>query len=193
MDWSSWLVDSVPLLLAVVLSVVVMYLVLMLLTRLAGLRSFSKLSSFDFAITIAIGSIFASTIVLGNVSLLRGIVALATLYVLQIGVAIVRRRWKSVGDQVDNTPILLMAGDRILSDNLRIARITEGDLRAKLREANVLSWDTVRAVVMETTGDISVLHGEPEGPALDLDLFEGVRGSEELKQSGVDTRQDRES
>ena len=31
---------------------------------------------------------------------------------------------------------------------------------AKLREANVLDISEVRAVVLETTGDISVLHGE---------------------------------
>ena len=32
----------------------------------------------------------------------------------------------------------------------------------KLREANVLNTNQIRAVVLETTGDISVLHGEGE-------------------------------
>lgn len=33
-----------------------MYVAVILLTRLAGVRSFSKMSGFDFAVTVAIGS-----------------------------------------------------------------------------------------------------------------------------------------
>jgi uncharacterized membrane protein YcaP (DUF421 family) len=46
------------------------YLVLMLFARLMGLRSFSNLSSYDFAMTVAIGSILASTILSDSPSLL---------------------------------------------------------------------------------------------------------------------------
>ena len=52
---------------------------------------------------------------------------------------------------------------------------THADLVAKLREANVLDFSSVRAVVFEATGDISVLHGE--GP-LDERLLAGVQGGE---------------
>ena len=38
------------------------------------------------------------------------------------------------------------------------SHVTEDDLKAKLREANVLNLAEVRAVVFESTGDISVLH-----------------------------------
>ena len=39
----------------------------------------------------------------------------------------------------------------------------------------------VRAVVMESTGDISVLQADPEGPDLDLELFDDMRGVETLR------------
>lgn len=48
----------------------------------------------------------------------------------------------------------------MLHDNMRKARVTESDLWSKLREANVLNLNQVRAVVFEATGDISVLHGD---------------------------------
>jgi uncharacterized membrane protein YcaP (DUF421 family) len=51
-----------------------------------------------------------------------------------------------------------MQGPEILHANLRTARIHENQLIAKLREANVLNFNQVIAVVLETTGDISVLH-----------------------------------
>ena len=42
---------------------------------------------------------------------------------------------------------------------MRARRVEEDDLIAKLREANVCDLSDVRAVVLETTGDITVLHG----------------------------------
>lgn len=139
-------------------------------TRIVGLRTFSKMSSFDFAITVAIGSLMASVTLQGS-SLLAGIVALATLIGVQVVIAAVRQR---TGFQrvVDNQPLLLMVDGEYLHDNLRRARVTQDDVRAKLREANVLGYDQVRAVVLETTGDVSVLHGDR---VPDPDLLQGVR------------------
>jgi len=51
-----------------------------------------------------------------------------------------------------------MDGADIIHSNLRTARIHEDQLIAKLREANVFNFNQVIAVVLETTGDISVLH-----------------------------------
>jgi uncharacterized membrane protein YcaP (DUF421 family) len=56
--------------------------------------------------------------------------------------------------------------------------MTRSELRAKLREANVLEWSQIRAVVLETTGDVSVLHGDEGGTPLDPSLLEGVDGVE---------------
>lgn len=49
-----------------------------------------------------------------------------------------------------------MDGNTILHENLEYTRIEENQLIAKLREANVLNYDQVFAVVLEATGDISV-------------------------------------
>jgi uncharacterized membrane protein YcaP (DUF421 family) len=60
----------------------------------------------------------------------------------------------------------------IIDDNLRAANMTRSDLYAKLREANAYDLSTVRAVVMESTGDVSVLHGDAP---IDDRVMEGVR------------------
>jgi len=54
--------------------------------------------------------------------------------------------------------LLLMDGAEIIHQNLKSARVHEDQLIAKLREANVYNFNQVIAVVLETTGDISVLH-----------------------------------
>ncbi|MDR6301774.1 DUF421 domain-containing protein [Mesonia maritima] len=133
------------------------YFGIILFTKIAGKRSFSKMSSFDFAMTVAIGSLFASVILSSTINLTEGLLGLAMLYILQMLIAILRR-FKIVQSVVDNNPLLLMDGEKILDDNLRKARVAESDLRAKLREANVIELSEIKAVIFETTGDISVLH-----------------------------------
>lgn len=148
------------------------YIAVIVLTRIFGKRSFSKMSSFDFAMTVAIGSIIATALLSKSVSMLEGIIGLASVYVLQITAALCRRiKW--VQDLMDNSPLLLMDGSEILHDNLRKARVTESDLRSKLREANVTRLSQIKAVTFETTGDISVLH-EKEGEPLEKWLISDV-------------------
>ncbi len=125
------------------------------------------MSSFDFAMTVAVGSIIATTVLSQSVSMLQGITGLIAVYLLQIGAALARRN-KKVRRIMDNSPLLLMDGATVLEDNLRKARLTRGDHRLKLREAKVVRLSQVKAVVFETTGDISVLHENGDG---DLDVW----------------------
>lgn len=161
-----WFEASLSSLIAITISAVGIYAATIIFTRLAGKRSFSKMSSFDFAMTVAVGSIIATTILSASVSLLQGIVGLAAVYILQISAAFFRR-FSWFRGAIDNTPLLLMDRQTILHKNLKKARVTEGDLRSKLREANVLDLSQVRAVVFETTGDISVLHTSDENMELE--------------------------
>jgi uncharacterized membrane protein YcaP (DUF421 family) len=160
----------------VALSTVLIFAAVIVATRMGGLRSFSKMSAFDFAMTVAVGSLLA-TIAVTDASLPAGLVALAVLFGMQVAIAALRRRSSGFADVVDNDPLLLMVDGRFLDDSLRRSRVTEDDVRAKLREANVLRYDQVRAVVLEATGDISVLHGDQ---AVDPDLLRDVRGTEQL-------------
>ncbi len=158
----------------IVLKAVVVYAAIIVFTRISGLRSFAKMSSFDFAVTVAFGSILASAVLSRQPALAQVLVALFALYLLQALVALLRRRTEWAG-AVDNEPLVLMAGTEILEENMKTAMVTPDDLAAKLRESNVIALDEVRAVILETTGDISVLHGEPGGPELDDFVLSGVR------------------
>jgi uncharacterized membrane protein YcaP (DUF421 family) len=164
---TSW--NSVSL---ITLSALGIYLAVILLTRICGKRSFSKMSSFDFAMTVAVGSIIATTILSSSVKLIDGVVGLTSVYLLQIAIAFARRN-NYVKMVVDNSPLLLMDGEKIIDANLRKARVSEGDLRSKLREANVTQLHQIKAVIFETTGDISVLHKDDEEP-LNLWLMKDV-------------------
>lgn len=171
-----WFAASWASIAGITASALLIFLWLLLAVRIVGLRTFSKMASLDFAVTIAIGTVVASTVTSAT-TVVEGAVAVAVLLAIQAAFALLRQR-TSLSAAVENTPMLLMAGPEFLHDNLRLARVSIDDVKAKLREANVLRYEDVRAVVLETTGDISVLHGK--GP-VDGDLLRDVKGHDLLR------------
>ena len=168
----NWLSTSWTEVWLVVVSAIAIVLTLVAVIRVVGLRSLSKMSTFDFAVTIALGSVLGG-VAASSTSLLDGMIAVVALLATQTTIALLRQR-TSAGEIVDNTPMLLMRDGEFIDDALRHTRVTRSDVFAKLREANAIRLDQVHAVVLESTGDVSVLHGD--GP-LDHLLLDGVRGA----------------
>lgn len=136
---------------------ILIFLLIIFITRIIGLRSFAKFTVYDFAITIAIGSIISSTLT-SSTSIAQGFIAIAGLLTLTYIFSALQRQFGAFNSMISNEPLLLMEGPDIIHSNLKAARIHEDQLIAKLREANVFNFKQVIAVVLETTGDISVLH-----------------------------------
>lgn len=140
--------------------------------RLIGLRSFSKMTAFDFVTTVATGSLLgaaATARTWNDFAVASG--AMLALLGTQAIIAEMRIRsvkWLKI---FENEPVMLMRDGIMDRSAMRKTRVTEADLIAKLREANVLKFSDVRSVVLETTGDISVLHGD----SLDEEILKTVR------------------
>ncbi|MGI8944210.1 MAG: DUF421 domain-containing protein [Qipengyuania sp.] len=145
---------------------------IVLLIRINGLRSLSKMTSFDFVMTVALGSLVAGASQTTEwQDFAQVLAAMAGLFFVQWATARIRKASDKFEDAMQNRPTLLMRNGAICEDALRETRVARSDLVAKLREANVLDFSQVRAVVLETTGDVSVLHGDK----LEERLIEGVR------------------
>jgi len=172
--------DSAPLDLiarAVLLSVIALAWVIFVV-RVIGLRAFSKMTAFDFVATVATGSLLAGACQATSWSeFAQPTLAIAALLGAQYSVAQLRQTLSQFEQVVENEPVLLMRDGVILEQALRQTRVARADLIAKLREANALDFSQVRAVVLETTGNISVLHGEH----LAQELLEGVQRRDQPK------------
>ncbi|AWT49901.1 DUF421 domain-containing protein [Psychrobacter sp. YP14] len=178
MDESKWFSIDLTQVLGIALSAVGIYFGLMLFTRLMGLRSFAKISSHDFAMTVGVGSILASTVLSKSPSLMQGLVAMAMLFVLQALVSMLRRNVKPLKDLIDNEPLVLMAHGEYHWDNIKSANLAKSDIQEVLRKNGLKSKSEVFAVVMETTGDMSVIKQNDVAP--DPDLFDDIRDCEVL-------------
>ncbi len=134
------------------------YIYIILIIRIAGKRTFAKMTSFDFAVTIAMGSVLADAVNKPVSSLFPAFISLALLVGLQVLFSKILTSSDKAQKIMTNTPILLMENGVIFEENLKKALVSRADLMGKLREANVLQLSQVKAVVFETTGDVTVLH-----------------------------------
>jgi uncharacterized membrane protein YcaP (DUF421 family) len=145
---------------------------IVIVVRVIGLRAFSKMTAFDFVVTVATGSLLAGASQATSwPGFVQPTIAIASLLGVQYVVAKGRLRSSRFQAIVQNSPVLLMFEGKMLNKALSSTRVTKDDLIAKLREANALDFSDVKAVVLETTGDISVLHGSK----LNEQLIDGVQ------------------
>lgn len=143
-----------------------------IVVRCVGLRAFSKMTVFDFVVTVATGSLLAGASQATDWSgFIQASLAMASLLGVQYLVSRLRKASDRFEQAVQNSPVLLMRDGAFIDDAPTQTRVAKSDLIAKLREANVLDFDEVRAVVLETTGDISVIHGN----AMNEQLLNGVQ------------------
>lgn len=157
----------------VILIGVLAYVALLLLLRVSGKRTLSKLNAFDFVITVALGSTLATILLSKEVSLAEGATAFAVLIFLQFAVTWSAVRSRTLSRLVKSEPAMLFYRGEFLDAAMQRERVTRPEMLAVIRESGAASLDDVEAVVMETAGTISVIRrpatsdpgGEP-GPLL---------------------------
>ncbi|WP_352339649.1 YetF domain-containing protein, partial [Psychrobacter sp. 16-MNA-CIBAN-0192] len=113
------------------------------------------------------------TVLSDSPSLLQGLFAVAVLFVIQGVISIIRRKVKPLKSLIDNQAIILMAHGEYFSDNLKEANLSTSDVQEVLRKNGLKSKSEVFAVIMETTGDMSVIKNDNTPP--DWSLFDDIR------------------
>ncbi|EWG99843.1 DUF421 domain-containing protein [Halomonas sp. BC04] len=133
------------------------YASLILLLRISGRRTLSKMNAFDLVVTVALGSVLATVMLSRDVTLAQGVLAFALLVGMQYLVtwASVRMRW--VRRVVTGEPALLFYRGDYLPTALKRARVTKEEIRAAVRASGKVALGEVEAVVLETDGSFSVV------------------------------------
>ena len=144
----------------------------LLLVRIVGLRSFSKMTAYDFVSTVATGSLIGQAGTRDNwLDYAQVLAAIAAVFLMQWLFARARMSSEHLADIIHNQPVLLMRNGQFLQDAMHQSRVSRENLLEKIRGSSAKQIEEVSAVVLETTGDIHVITGE-----VDPQLMEGVRG-----------------
>jgi uncharacterized membrane protein YcaP (DUF421 family) len=135
------------------------YIAVVILLRVSGKRTLSKMNAFDFVVTVALGSVLASTALSSSIAVSEGVTCMAILIFLQYIITFISYRSKSFKDIITSSPVLLFADGRFMEDNMKKSRVRKDEVYSRLRHNNLENMDEVDFIVMETTGDMHVIHG----------------------------------
>jgi uncharacterized membrane protein YcaP (DUF421 family) len=153
------------------------YATLVVMLRVTGKRTLSKLNAFDLVVTVALGSTLSSVLLSSDVALAEGLVALGLLIALQWIVTWLSVRSRRVTRFVKAEPRLVYFDGQFIASAMKAERITEDELRAAAREQGVRSLQQVAAIVMETEGSVSVIRRDGNS----WSALEGVQGLQERR------------
>jgi len=146
------------------------YAALVLLLRISGKRTLTKLNAFDLIVTVALGSTLATVLLSSSVALAEGLVALALLILLQYLIAWLSVRSPTFQSLIKSEPSLLMHRGQYLYGAMKAERITREEILAAVRASGAADASPIAAVVLETDGTLSVIPDvDPSGNVATLD------------------------
>lgn len=137
------------------------YVALIVMLRVSGKRTLSKMNAFDLVVTVALGSTFASVLVSPSLPLVEGVLALALLISLQYVITWLSVRSPRVQGLIKGEPTLIVRRGVYLDDAMRQQRVTREEVLAALREQGIADLAAVACVVLETDGSLSVIREPP--------------------------------
>ncbi|WP_423246908.1 DUF421 domain-containing protein [Salinicoccus bachuensis] len=150
------------------------YLSLVVLLRVSGKRTLTKMNAFDFIVTIALGSILASIITSKDITLAQGITAFLVLVIMQYIFTKLSVKSQAFSNLIKSQPALLYYNGEFLTQNMKKERVLEIEIRQAARSSGKDDMAEVMAVVLETDGSISVISNQSDEPSLDK-LFKEVK------------------
>ncbi|GGB75826.1 DUF421 domain-containing protein [Flavobacterium suaedae] len=151
---------------------VMAYITLIVMLRVSGKRTLSKMNAFDFIITIALGSAFATVTLNKSVALIDGILVFFLLVFLQYSITWLSVRNKSVKKLITSRPTLLLYKGELLNEVLKKERVTIEEIYVAARQHGISSLDTIDVIILETAGEITVI---PKIESNHTDALENVR------------------
>ena len=149
--------DSIDKLGRIVLTTVMVYVLVVLTTKISGKRSTSQLNNFDWIVTVMIGSLGASTILLKDIPFIEGMSSIVVLYLLQFLVT----KYASISPQFSSfilsEPRIVFYQGQFLPDAMRAERLTRQEIECAMRSEGIHRFDNVEAIVFESDAKLTII------------------------------------
>lgn len=141
-----------------VLRAAAIYLVLMVLFKIAGRRSLAELTTFDLVLLMVIGEATQQALLGDDFSLVNAVLVIVTLIAIDIGFSLVKQRSLGFSRLLDGGPTILVEQGRVLHQRLKHARLDEEDiLEASRSGQGIVDISQIKFAILERNGKISII------------------------------------
>ncbi len=156
------IIQSWEIVLTTILIGILAYISMIIILRVSGKRTLSKMNAFDLIVTVALGSALAATVVNQDVSLLEGMTAIAVLVALQYLIAWLSLHSAVFKELIKSKPQILYYKGEYYQKAMKKERILAQEIEQAVRSNGSVSMSQVLAVVLETDGTLSIIKNASE-------------------------------
>ncbi len=141
----------------IILRTAVIYLVIIIGLRVFGKKELTQLSITDLVFILLISNAVQSAMIGNDTSVLGGIIAALSLFVVNYLLKNVFYKSKRISEFFQGDPLMLVYHGKPIVDHMAKAKITMDELEAVVREHGVNKISDVDLAVLEIDGNISIL------------------------------------
>lgn len=158
-DWNRILFNELPaaFLLEVVMRSVIMFVIILVTLRASGKRGMKQLSIFELVLIIGLGSAAGDPMFYEDVGIFPALTVFLVIILLYVGITRLTDRFSWFERVMEGEPVYVIQGGNILLDGLKRTGLSREELFGALRLVNVEHLGQVKTVLIETSGDVSVL------------------------------------
>lgn len=141
-----------------IIRAVAVYAFLFIVFRIAGKRSLAEITTFDFVLLLIIAETTQQAMIGDDFSIATAVLLIATLFFVEIGLTLLKRRFTKLDRFMEGEPVLLVENGKPLQEQMDLERVDTDDiLEAARRWRGLERIDQIKFAVLERDGNISVI------------------------------------
>lgn len=152
--------------------------------RFLGKRQVGEMEPSEFVVTVLISELAAIPMQDLDIPLLHGIIPVVVLVLLEMIVSLVCLRFRGIRTFLAGKPEFVVVNGKISESALRRARITLEELVTELRQMGEHDIGGLKYVILETSGQLSVVKGNPEEEYFRILIADGEINRNNLRALG---------
>lgn len=144
----------------IIVSSICVYVFIIVALRIFGKKELAQLSVVDLVFILLISNAVQNAMVGTDSSLLGGIIAALSLFLINYVFKVVLYSFPKLGKAIQGHAVLLIYNGKVNYDNMKKVKLSYEELMEAIREHGAAAVEDVDLAVLEVDGNISILSHE---------------------------------
>ena len=137
------------------------YFFLLIVFRIAGRRTLSEMTTFDFVLLLIIGEATEPVLLGDDPSIVHAALVIITLLFLNIAMSLIKERFKFMEKLMDGVPTIIVEHGRLMQERMNTARVSRDDVMEAARRMHGLErLEQIKYAIVEVSGGITIVPQE---------------------------------
>lgn len=139
------------------------YLILLVVFKVAGRRALLQMTSFDLILLLIISEATQQALLGNDFSVTGAMITIVTLVVVDILFGLMKKTFAGAEDVLDGSPVILVENGMPLADKLRKVDVSCDDILVAARQnQGITEFSKIKYAILERNGHISIIPQERE-------------------------------